>query len=367
MERPTLEDQEDRLRRLGAVRQDLEAEDYGLLVTAPENRRYLSGFRGSAGALLVTRKAAVIVVDGRYFDQARDQAVGYEVVLQAGSLLGTIADKANSLGVRVLLFEAQDVTFSAYRELSRLGSEHGLFIEARDDPVALLRRIKSKAEIERIRRACEIASDALEHASKVIRPGVTERFVAWEVERLMREAGAEAIKTNHVIASGPRGALPHGQATDRVLERGDLITLDIGARVDGYYSDITRTFALGPTNARAREVYGLVLEAQTIALSAIRAKVVAETVDEVVRTFFQAHGVRERFTHSLGHGIGLEVHEFPRLAPGDRTVLQPGMVTSVEPGLYVPGWGGVRIEDLVFVEEGGVENLCAFPKTLMEL
>jgi Xaa-Pro aminopeptidase len=265
------------------------------------------------------------------------------------------------------LFEAQAVTFSAYRELSRLGSEHGLFIEARDDPVALLRRIKSKAEFERIRRACEIASDALEHASKVIRPGVTERFVAWEVERLMREAGAEAIKSNHVIASGPRGALPHGQATDRVLERGDLITLDIGARVDGYYSDITRTFALGPTNARAREVYGLVLEAQTIALSAIRAKVVAETVDEVVRTFFQAHGVRERFTHSLGHGIGLEVHEFPRLAPGDRTVLQPGMVTSVEPGLYVPGWGGVRIEDLVFVEEGGVENLCAFPKALMEL
>lgn len=349
------------------LRRDWIGEAQGLLVTAPENRRYLSGFRGSAGALLVTGDAQVIVADGRYFDQAREQSPAFRTVLQERSLLATAVHEAAALGVRTLRFEAQALTFGAFRELQGLCDAQGITPDPMDDPVSLLRRVKTDAELDTIRRACEIACEAFEHATLVIRPGITERTVAWEVERCMREAGAEAIKANHVIASGPRGALPHGQATDRILERGDLITLDIGARVDGYYSDMTRTFAIGAPDDRAREVYALVLQAGTRALAGLRAGLICEDVDREVRTFFGDCGVGEYFRHSLGHTIGLELHERPRLAPGDLTVLEAGMVTSVEPGLYFPGWGGVRIEDLVVIGPDGVENLCRFPKELLEL
>lgn len=339
----------------------------GIIVTSDINRRYLTGFRGTAGIVVLTAERQILCVDGRYFEQAKEQCPGWEIVLQKGERLAASAAAAQATGMTSFLFEADALTCADHDTLLQACEGLGISLTPSKGWVAVLRRQKTAAEIATMRRACQIASAAFEHATTVIRVGVRESEVGWALERFMREAGGEGIKANHVIASGPRSALPHGRATDRVLERGDLITLDIGAVVDGYMSDMTRTFAIGAADARQREVYEWVREAQAMALGMVRPGAIAQEIDAAVRAYFAERGVADAFVHTLGHAIGMEAHEYPRLAPGDTTVLTPGIVTSVEPGLYFPGWGGVRIEDLVALTGDGHENLCAFPKELMVL
>ncbi|MHB1626939.1 MAG: M24 family metallopeptidase [Bacilli bacterium] len=347
------------------LQSSLPDESTAMTVTLAENYRYLAGFTGTAAVLLVTGTDLFLVTDGRYADQAREQAKGWNVVLHQGSVAKALIDLSVSSGVRSLWFEADSTPFGFYETMRELGRESSITLEPKRDVVESLRRIKSAAELNLIKAAFEITNHAFEHIFTRIRAGMTERQVAWELEKFMREAGADKIKENHVIASGPRSALPHGRATDRALARGDLLTMDIGAVVGGYYSDMTRTIAVGTVDGRQREVYGWVLEAQAMALGRMAPGAVCEETDAEIRDFFSARGVADHFSHSLGHALGLQIHESPRLAAGDRTALQAGMVITVEPGLYFPGWGGVRIEDPVIITNEGHYNLAAVTKELL--
>jgi len=235
----------------------------------------------------------------------------------------------------------------------------------RDSPtVDRLRWVKDTAEIAAIARAVEIADAAFLHILGVLRPGLSEDDAALELEMFMRRAGAERLAFETVLASGPRSALPHGRATDRTMREGELVTLDFGAMWQGYCSDCTRTVVLGNADERQRHVYRVVLDAQAQALSMIRAGVACRDVDARARTVIAEAGFGEAFGHSLGHGVGLEVHEGPRLSPQEDAVLEAGMILTVEPGIYLPGWGGVRIEELVVVSEDGCRILTHAPNDL---
>ena len=227
-----------------------------------------------------------------------------------------------------------------------------------------IRMIKDEQEIEYFQTAVSYCDQAFEHILSFIRPGMTEQEVGFELEMFMRKAGAEGIKANHVIASGERSSLPHGQATNRVIQVGDFVKMDIGARVKGYYSDFTRTVVVGEPSSKQVEIYEVVKKAQEAALGAIGPGKVCSQLDEMVRSIFREAGYGENFTHSLGHSIGLAIHEKPVMRSSDHTVLQPGMVITVEPGIYIPGFGGVRIEDFVVITEDGYKNLTKATKEL---
>lgn len=345
----------------------LSEESIGFLTDKPENRQYLAGFTGTAGALVVSPHHQVLITDGRYADQAREQAEDWEVVVQKSSILGELSKIFVNLGIKTLWFDAKTMTVDFYQQLVSIATEVGLDLVPTYDVVEEIRQIKSSEELASIDRAFAITNQAFEYIFPQIQEGVTEKEIAWQLERFMREAGADKIKENHVIASGPRSALPHGRATMRTLERGDFLTMDIGAVVNGYYSDMTRTVVIGEADERQREVYQWVLDAQNLALSLMGPGAQCENTDQQIREFFAERGVADHFVHSLGHALGLEIHENPGLRKGNQTSLQPGMVITVEPGLYFPGWGGVRIEDPVVITKDGYRNLATVTKELLIL
>lgn len=332
-----------------------------LLVTRPANVRYLSGFGSPEdGRVLVTQDEARLVTDGRYIAQAEEQSrLGVEIV---GSSAGWLAHVAELVRGQRLAVESDHLTLEQYeqlRERLELVPSKGL--------VAELRLVKTPEEEEALRRAAKIADDAFAHILGRLEPGMSEVEVALELERVMRRAGAEAVAFPITVASGRRSSMPHGTASPKRLERGELVTLDFGARVAGYHSDMTRTVALGPLDARARELYQAVLEAEEAALAEVRAGADGKALDALAREVLARHGLAEHFSHSLGHGVGLEVHEAPTLSARASCLLRPGMTATIEPGVYLPGEIGVRIEDLVLVREDGFELLSHSPKHLIEL
>ncbi len=335
-----------------------------LLVVKSENRRYMTGFTGSAGLALVTTQDALLAVDFRYYEQAPLEAPACEIVRGGPDPVGALADAVRPREVRRIGFEAE---FVPYAQVERLREKFAPseFVPLPD--VDRIRWVKDGDEIAALARAAEISDAAFEHILGLLRPGVVERAAAYELEAFMRRAGAERVPFDIVLASGPRSALPHGRATDRVLAAGDLVTLDFGAVVDGYGSDCTRTVVLGAPDARQREIYEVVLDAQLRAAAAIRAGASTKEVDAVARAAIAAAGFGDAFGHALGHGIGLDVHEGPPLGPRNDTTLEAGMVVTVEPGIYLPGWGGVRIEDDVAVTEDGCRILTHAPKDLIAL
>jgi Xaa-Pro aminopeptidase len=228
-----------------------------------------------------------------------------------------------------------------------------------------LRQVKDPAEVEAVRAAVELTDQAYEHAVELLRPGMTEKQVAWEIEKFMREHGAEGIAFESIVAAGPHAALPHHSPTDRPIATGEPVTIDCGARLNGYCGDLTRSFCLGSADERFAEVYGVVLRAQEAALGGLRAGLTGREGDALARDIIREAGHGDAFGHSLGHGIGLAVHELPRVSARSEDVLRAGMLTSVEPGIYLPGWGGVRIEDLVVIEADGARNLTRAPKTMV--
>lgn len=326
------------------------------------NLRYLSGFTGSSAYLLVTDRHAWLLTDFRYVEQAQGEAAAFEVRQHDRPYLKTVAALVEEAGLRRIGFEADKVPVRMWREWQDAlpaveWVDAGGLVEE-------LRIVKTPDEVEAIRRAAAVADRALESLLPRL-AGQTERAWARALETAMREAGAERLAFPTIVASGPRGSLPHAQPTDRLIEPGDLVTIDFGAVVDGYNSDETVTVMVGaPREARQREIFEIVRAAQAAGLAAVRPGTYASRVDEAARAVIRDAGFGPAFGHSTGHGVGLEVHEAPTLAsqPALDRVLEPGMVVTVEPGIYLPGWGGVRLEDTVVVTESGYERLTRIPK-----
>ncbi len=335
-----------------------------LMVTDANNRRYLSGFSGSAGTCVVTYEEAYLLTDFRYTDQATQQAPDYQVITYKKGLQEGLSQLLEDLEVDQVGFEADDVT---YRTYSNLCDELGDIEWAPTSGIIeKLRQVKDDEEVQIIREAAQIADEAFEEILPSVRPGRTESEVALDLEFCMRRLGAEELAFGLIVASGVRSSLPHGRASEKVIGEGEFVTFDYGAAYCGYCSDATRTVITGEPTEKQREVYDTVLRAQKAAVEFIEPGRTGEEVDRVARDIIAEAGYGDNFGHGLGHGVGLAVHEGPRLSQqnGD-TELAPGMVVTVEPGIYISGWGGVRIEDLVMVTEDGAEVLTSPTKDLV--
>ena len=333
-----------------------------LLVLIEENRLYLSGFSGedhqcdeSAGALLITQKRLILATDSRFAVQAGNEAPLFNVVIYRKGLAKMLPDLAKRHNICKLGFESVRVTVRQINEYKKELSAAAVKIELipLEDLVEGMRLIKSEEEIEKTRQALSLAESVYRNVVCGLRPGMTEKEVAWSMERGMREAGADALAFPVIVAAGTNSALPHAIPTDRPIAVGEPILFDWGARLNSYCSDTSRTVILGTPDAIFLKVYQTVLEAQQKALAAIKSGVSSKTVDSVARQYIRRRGYKGKFGHGLGHGTGLAVHEGPRLSPIKESVLQAGMILTVEPGVYLPQWGGVRIEHQVVVQEEG--------------
>jgi Xaa-Pro aminopeptidase len=337
------------------------------LIASSKNVGYLSGFSGSTAMLVVTADRALFITDSRYGIQAAAECPGCEIVVieNSGEYLDALAAQTEKLGIDTLGVEAERVTlaqFDKFREkLPKLELKPAAQLV---DP---LRLVKDEHEMPAIRRACALVDAVFEKLLGLLRPGVVERHVAAALEYELMLQGSEGAPFSTIVASGPRSALPHGRASDRTLQPGDLVTIDYGARVDGYVSDITRTIVLGPASEKQREVHQTVLDAQAAGIRAIRAGAHGKDVDSAAREVIKERGYGDHFGHGLGHGIGLDVHDHMALSQKSELTLQAGMVVTVEPGIYIENWGGVRIEDDVLVTHDGCEVLTHVPRHLIEL
>ena len=359
------QDRIDRLRK-GMAEESLDA----FLVTSAENRHYFSGFRGSAGYLWITKDDAMLATDFRYTEQAALQAPDFRIVRISGGL-GWLKDAVRGAGAQRIGFEAGDMavgTFNSIRDATK-GMRPKRELVPTTSLADEIRAVKEPGEVLVLTEAILIADRAMEAVGAKLKPGLTERDVAWMLEREMREGGADALSFDTIVASGPNGAKPHHKPTDRKLEKGDGITIDMGALYQGYCSDITRTFVLGQADPKFREVYDTVLAAMETAEATAIAGMTGQEVDGLARKVIEDAGYGEAFGHSLGHGIGVAVHEFPRVGPmSGKQIIEDGMVFSVEPGIYLTGWGGVRIEDLVVMENGHPRVLTtAHKRDLVEI
>lgn len=335
-----------------------------VLITSPYNRRYMSNFTGTSGVVLITGEDAYFITDFRYTEQASKQCVGFKIIEHKGSINQEIARLCKEKGVHKLGFEENHVTFSQYRVMDK---EIPAELIPISDVVEKIRLIKSDAEIKIIKVACDIADAAFKHVLDFIKPGVTELEVANELEFFMRKHGATSSSFDTIVASGYRSAMPHGVASEKVIEKGELVTLDFGAYYNGYVSDLTRTVAVGEVSDELKEIYNIVLEAQLQGLEKIGPNMTGKEADAVCRDLITERGYGPNFGHSTGHGIGLEIHEGPALSFRSDTILTPGMVVTVEPGIYVAGLGGVRIEDDIVITESGNEVLTHSAKELITL
>lgn len=339
-----------------------------LLVSCPENRRYLSGFTAregdlheTCGILLVTREQAFLLTDFRYQEWARQEVPDLEVRVYTQALGTTLAELLKDRQVRSLGFEAAYLTYRQYQRLTQSVAEAGLTVDWQPvaDMVEGLREIKTPEEVDTMRQALALTEEVLLEVMQELTPGLTERQVAWEIERRLREKGAEDLAFPPIVAAGPNSACPHHPPGDYRLQEGEPIIIDLGARVSGYCADLTRTFFLGTPNEQFRKIYRLVRQAQARAEKELRAGMDSLAGDALAREVIAAAGYGEAFGHSLGHGVGLAVHEAPSLSPHkDRaTTLRAGSIVTVEPGIYLTGWGGVRLEDMVLLHEDRAEVL----------
>jgi Xaa-Pro aminopeptidase len=343
--------------RLERLRQRFtEKEIDALFVLQPENRYYLSGFCGSAGYLLITIHEVVLATDFRYLEQAGRQAPQCQIFRINGDIGDWFSRLVSGLDLRHLGFEAGNVSFSLYRKLSDTLSKAKLPLRLIpvEGLVEGLRAIKEAEEVEFITRASAISDAAFEYAENIIRPGMPEKELAWEIEKFMRERGSEATPFDVIVTSGENSALPHAKPSLRQLALGEPIVIDIGAKVAGYSSDLTRTICLGSQDEDLSKVYDIVLGAQLAAVAMVKEAMTGDEADRVARIVIEEAGYKEAFGHALGHGIGLSPHEAPRLGPNSAEVLASGMVFTIEPGIYLNGWGGVRIEDTVVIENGKI-------------
>lgn len=363
--------------RIETVRQKMQEGGVSFLfVTNTTNVRYLCGFSGSNGSILLGTDDAHFFSDGRYETQAGEQVEGAEIFIYATpdefqdalrKSLGT--DRAK------VAFEASHVSVlrspqsgdgrPSVEELEGYFESHELVPSK--GWVEEIRRVKDDGEIRLIKAAAELADAGFAHIVERVKVGKTERELALELEFFMRKSGADGVSFELIVAAGERSALPHARPTDKSVEKGRYLLFDLGCKVDGYCSDLTRTVIVGSADERHREIYDLVLKAEEASLAAVRSGVTGLDLDQIARDIITDGGYRDAFSHGLGHGVGLDVHEDPRLSRISKDTLQAGNVVTVEPGVYLAGWGGVRIEDLVYVQAQGSEVLSAAPKELLVL
>jgi Xaa-Pro aminopeptidase len=347
--------------RKALERQQLDA----ILITNSYNRRYISGFTGTSGYVLVTADRAWFLTDFRYLDQAALQAVGFEIVEHQPRAINTVKELLESVHLTRLAVEQDDLSYGTYQEYqAALGS---IALVPVSGVVERLRMIKEESELAVLQEACDLADRTFTHILPFLKPGAIETDIALEMEMFMRKNGAVSSSFDTIIASGERSAMPHGVASGKALARGELITMDYGALYKGYCSDITRTVALGQVPAKLREIYDIVLEANLKCIEGLRPGMTGKQGDAIARDIIAAAGYGDRFGHGTGHAVGLEIHENPRLSLQCDTVLEPGMVVTVEPGIYLPGLGGVRIEDDVVITETGVRVLTRASKEFLEI
>ena len=355
--------------RLAALVARLEAEHLdAVLLTGLPNVRYVTGFTGSSALAVVTRRSEVLLItDFRYQTQVAAEVGDFaRVVIEQSSLWAGLWQQLAAFAyVQIVGFESAQLLHRDFQRLLDAGARWAWRPTA--DLVEGLRERKDAGEVARIRDAAAVAVAALERTLREVRPGMTELAVAGTLERHLRTCGSEGFPFETIVASGPRAALPHARAAERVIARGDLLLIDFGAVVRGYCADVTRTVVVGRADARQREIHDVVRSANELAAARVRAGMTGKDADALARDYIAARGHGELFGHSLGHGIGLEVHEAPRLARTAEAVLPAGAVVTIEPGVYIPGWGGVRVEDDVHLAAAGPQILTHFTRDLLEL
>lgn len=347
--------------RIDKLREKLEQKGLdAILVSTPENRRYLSGFTGSAGYLVVSKERAILATDFRYIEQAGIQSPDFHVVT-AGTGWSWFLDLLKDQAVKSISFESHHITVATYRHITealhQLPSNGNPSLVAAVGMVEELRTVKDEGEVDLLKRAVDVADAAMEAVSPTIQPGETEREVAWRLEKAMRELGADSISFDTIVAAGPSAAMPHHRPSDRAITAGEPVVIDMGAKVGGYCSDITRTVCVGEPDETFRKIYDIVLGAQLTAIATVRVGMSGGDADNLARVVIAEAGYGDSFGHSLGHGVGLAVHEYPGVGPKSSHSLEEGMVFTVEPGIYLSGWGGVRIEDVVLLEKDGARVL----------
>lgn len=348
--------------RQARLREQLEERNLPLLlITNPRNIFYLTGFRGSAGIAALGASESVLWVDPRYTLQAGDEAQNVEVIEERGSLTEAVGGWLRRKRFKRVGFEDAQVTCSEYRALEK-ESRGKIRFEPASGIIEGIRFVKDPGEIAQIRAACQVTVEAFADVRPLIRPGARETDLAAEIEYRMRGKGAEGPAFDTIVASGPRGALPHARASRKILGKSELVIFDLGAILNGYSADMTRTVYLGPKpGRRIKSLYKAVLEAQQRAVASIRDGVAGGEVDAAARDALSRRGLANYFTHSTGHGVGLDIHEKPRLGRNDKTPLQAGCVVTAEPGVYLEGLGGIRLEDTVLVGPDGPEILTCAP------
>ncbi|NLN48429.1 MAG: aminopeptidase P family protein [Clostridiales bacterium] len=352
-----------RIERIRGIFNSLGAD--GIFIYSSANRRYLSGFTGSTGYVIISNEDMGFVTDFRYTNQAKDQCKGFEILENKNPVEDFIADMIMKYNITKLAYEDSYMTVSFFNKLK--DKLKGVEFIPLDKNEGNIRIIKDREELDCIEKAASIADKAFGHILGYIKPGMTENDVALEMEFFMRKNGASKLSFDSIVASGVRSSLPHGAPTDKIINSGDLLTLDYGCVYNGYCSDMTRTFVVGKASERQKEIYDVVLKAQTEALLHIKAGVLGKDVDRVARDIINDAGYGDFFGHGLGHGVGLMVHEEPRLSLLGETSLEVNMVVTDEPGIYIPDFGGVRIEDLVVVGEDGPIILSKSTKEFIEL
>ena len=347
--------------RLTKLRASLPEHDVdAILVSQPQNRRYLSGFTGSAGWLVITAERAVMATDFRYYEQVGREAPGFELARIQTRVSDLLPEILADLGIKRLGFESQHLTVE---QLSTFNKEtKGVEWLPLENTVEKIRAVKDQDEIDALRRSAALNDDAFAYLLEVIKPGMTEREAAWEIEAYMRGHGASKVAFDLIVAAGPNGALPHARPGDQAIQPGAPVVIDIGCVLDDYCSDMTRTFCLGEPSSRYLEVWNLVLQAQEAAEAVIRAGTSGVETDAAARDLIVEAGYGDYFGHGLGHGVGLAVHEGPRASRLSEDTFEAGMSLTVEPGIYLPGEFGVRIEDLVIIGKDGIEILSNTPK-----
>lgn len=335
-----------------------------ILITSPYNRRYVTSFTGTAGVVLISQHEAQFITDFRYIEQATEQAKGFNIVEHKKAIHEEIANQLNTLNIKRLGFEKDHTTFASYERYKETFSAELIPVSG---IIEELRLIKSEDELKIIKEAAKIADDAFAHIKGYIKPGVKEIDISNELEFFMRRQGATSSSFDTIVASGYRSALPHGVASDKKIQSGELVTLDYGALYNGYCSDTTRTVAVGEISDELHTIYQTVLEAQIRGVDGIKPGMTGKEADALVRDHIAEKGYGKYFGHSTGHGVGLEVHENPSLSFKNDNVLRPGMVVTVEPGIYIPDVGGCRIEDDLVITETGNERLTVADKELVYL
>ena len=336
------------------------------LVTDESNVRYYTGFTGDESMALIDGDHCVFLTDFRYTEQAEGECPGFTVMEPEAAVPFATVDKlCREWGVKRLWVEEENISWSRYNKMS--AAMDGIELVPNDGAVKSVRVVKEPGEIDAIRKAQEIAELGFDYMLDFIEPGMTEREVALELEFFTRREGSEGMSFPSIIAAGPHGAMPHAQLSDQVIRDGDMIVMDFGCIYGGYHSDMTRTIVAGKATDEMKAVYDIVLKAQQTALDGLRDGIGEVAGDKLARDIIDRAGYGKQFGHGLGHGVGLEMHEEPRLAPLAKGVIREGMVVTVEPGIYLPGKFGVRIEDFVLVKKDGIENLTKAPKELIEL